>query len=130
MTKKKAAADSTLPAYVLQFQRPALLVMESPRLEKGDLPWLEPDYVSEDDSELNYFHYRTHFEDKRKQWQDGDKVIKIYKIDFEFLKKATFFLTFFHEIAQIIYILFFRLNYMDIMEICQYFWINSKKNLL
>ena len=51
-----------------------LLVMESPRLEKGDLPWLEPDYFSEDDSELNYFHYRTHFEDKRKQWQDGDKV--------------------------------------------------------
>ena len=63
-TKKKAG--------VLQFQR--LVVMESPRLEKGDLPWLEPDYFSEDDSELNYFHYRTHFEDKRKQWQDGDKV--------------------------------------------------------
>ena len=43
-----------------------------------DFPWLDPEYFSEDDSELNYFHYRTNFRDKRKRW-DNDKVQRIYK---------------------------------------------------
>ena len=40
---------------------------------ESELPWLDPEYLSEDDSVLDYFNYRTHFRDKRRRF-DNDKV--------------------------------------------------------
>ena len=40
---------------------------------ESELPWLDPEYLSEDDSVLDYFNYRTHFRDKRRRF-DNDQM--------------------------------------------------------